>query len=182
MPTASFLAKPGAAERAREVRLVAFDVDGTLTDGALIYGPAGESAKAFSVRDGFGLNLLRQAGIRIAIVTGRESSIVAHRAADLKFDAVMQGVTDKRAAIVELCRQYQLTDSQTAFVGDDWPDLPALRHAGLAATVTGAPPELRTVAHWIGSAPPGAGAVREFAEWLLAAQGRLDGLRENYLR
>ena len=176
------LVKPGAIERAREVRLVALDVDGTLTDGSLHYGPAGEALKTFSVRDGFGLNLLRQAAIRIVIITGRQSALVAARAADLQFDAVLQGVPDKRAALTELCARYQLGPPQSAFIGDDWPDLPALRSAGLAAAVADAPPEVKAAAHWIGSRPPGYGAVREFTDWLLAAQGRLDPLREAYLR
>ncbi|MCL4748478.1 MAG: 3-deoxy-D-manno-octulosonate 8-phosphate phosphatase, partial [Burkholderiaceae bacterium] len=114
---------PDAASRAARVRLLALDVDGTMTDGTIFIGPGQEAMKAFSVRDGFGLALLREAGVRIAIVTGRRSSIVATRAAELGLDAVEQGVGDKVAALRELASRFGLEPGQTAFMGDDWPDL-----------------------------------------------------------
>jgi 3-deoxy-D-manno-octulosonate 8-phosphate phosphatase (KDO 8-P phosphatase) len=172
--------RAGALERARQVQLVAFDVDGTLTDGRLFIGADGELMKAFSVRDGFGCTLLRRAGIKLAIVTGRHSAIVDQRARELSFDIVMQGVKDKRAAIAQLAAQTGIDAGRMAFVGDDWPDLPALRCVGLPACVTDAAAELREAALWVGSLPPGQGAVREFAEWLLQAQGRLDELRRAF--
>lgn len=162
----------GAASRAAAVRLMAFDVDGTLTDGGLHIGPDGEAFKTFSVRDGLGLVLLRQAGIRVALVTGRSSAIVAQRARELGIDTVLQGVADKAAAMRELCAQSGLDPSQAGFMGDDWPDLPAMLAVGFAATVPDAVAEVRRVAHWTATAPAGGGAVRELAEHLLRAQGR----------
>lgn len=171
---------PDAAARAARIRLLALDIDGTLTDGHIHIGPTGEAFKAFSVHDGFGLNLLRQAGLKLAIVTGRESSIVAVRAAELKFDAVVQSSADKGQALDELAKQFGLDTTQIAFMGDDWPDAPAMRKAGLAAAVSNADREIRDIAHWVGTARPGDGAVREFAQWWLQATGHWAALREKY--
>jgi 3-deoxy-D-manno-octulosonate 8-phosphate phosphatase (KDO 8-P phosphatase) len=164
----------GPAIRAAAVRLMAFDVDGTLTDGGIHIGPEGECFKRFSVRDGFGLVLLQQAGIRVALVTGRNSPIVAQRARELRIDTVLQGVADKAQALRELCAQDALDPAQAGFMGDDWPDLPAMLAVGFAATVPRAAPELRRIAHWCAGAPAGDGAVRELAEYLLRAQGRFE--------
>lgn len=163
-----------AVARARRVRLVAFDVDGTLTDGRLYIGPAGEAMKAFCSRDGFGLTLLREAGIRLAIVTGRHSTIVDIRAAELRFHEVRQHVADKAATLREVCAAHSIPLEACAFVGDDWPDLAAMRIAGLAGTVIDAPQAVRERAHWVSSLRAGHGAVREFAEFVLHAQGRLE--------
>jgi 3-deoxy-D-manno-octulosonate 8-phosphate phosphatase (KDO 8-P phosphatase) len=163
-----------ALARAAAVRLMAFDVDGTLTDGSILIGPDGEFGKRFSVRDGFGLVLLREAGVRIALVTGRSSTIVAQRARELRIDTVLQGVGDKAAAMRELCAGAGLSLSQAGFMGDDWPDLPAMRVVGFAAAVADAVPEVRQAAHWTSSQGGGFGAARELAEHLLHAQGRLD--------
>jgi 3-deoxy-D-manno-octulosonate 8-phosphate phosphatase (KDO 8-P phosphatase) len=162
------------AGRAAAVRLMAFDVDGTLTDGGIHIGPEGESFKRFSVHDGFGLVLLQQAGIRVALVTGRSSTIVAQRARELRIDTVLQGVADKAQAMRDLCAEAGLDPAQAGFMGDDWPDLPAMLAVGFAATVPRAAPELRRVAHWCATAPAGDGAVRELAEHLLRAQGRFE--------
>ncbi|MFP5407628.1 MAG: KdsC family phosphatase, partial [Gammaproteobacteria bacterium] len=136
-----------ASRRAAAVRLLAMDVDGTLTDGRIHIGPQGEAMKSFSVRDGFGLTLLREAGIRLAVITGRRSSIVEYRAAELKFDSVVQGVEDKAAVLARLAAEAGLKPAETGFVGDDWPDLPAMLGAGFAASVADAPAEVRERAH-----------------------------------
>ncbi|MEI7445232.1 MAG: HAD-IIIA family hydrolase [Burkholderiales bacterium] len=169
-----------ADARAAAVRLMAFDVDGTLTDGGIHIGPDGEAFKRFSVRDGLGLVLLREAGIRVAIVTGRSSRIVAERARELRIDTVLQGVADKAEAMRALCAQAGLEPAQAGFMGDDWPDLPAMRAVGFAATVAEAAPEVKAAAHWIATAPAGGGAARELAEHLLRSQGRLDALVGRY--
>jgi 3-deoxy-D-manno-octulosonate 8-phosphate phosphatase (KDO 8-P phosphatase) len=160
--------------RAARLRLLAFDVDGTLTDGRIHIGPQGEAMKSFSVRDGFGLTLLREAGLRLAIVTARRSAIVEHRAAELRIGSVLQGVSDKAEALARLCKESGLSLDQSGFVGDDWTDLPAMLSAGFAATVADAPPEVRAHAHWVSSLPPGRGAVRELAEFVLRARGDFD--------
>lgn len=163
-------------QRAAAVRLMAFDVDGTLTDGGIHIGPAGETHKRFSVRDGLGLVLLREAGIRVALVTGRTSAIVAERARELRIDTVLQGVADKAGAMRELCGQAGLQPHQAGFMGDDWPDLPAMLAVGFAATVPQASEAVRRVAHWTSRAPAGDGAARELAEHLLRVQGRFDAM------
>jgi 3-deoxy-D-manno-octulosonate 8-phosphate phosphatase (KDO 8-P phosphatase) len=159
--------------RAAAVRLMAFDVDGTLTDGGLYIGAQGESVKRFSVRDGLGLVLLRQNGIVPAIVTGRRSDIVEQRARELGIDTVMQGVGDKAQALRDLAHHHQLSLAQCGFMGDDWPDLPALLAVGFAATVPDAAPEVKRVAHWVSRAGAGQGAARELAEYLLRSRGLL---------
>lgn len=169
-----------AAVRAARVRLVALDVDGTLTDGRLYIGPTGEAMKAFSARDGFGLTLLREAGIRLVIVTGRRSPIVDARAAELRFDEVHQGVADKAATLRTLGGEHGIALDECAFVGDDWPDLGAMSVAGLAATVADAPSEVRERAHWVSTLPGGRGAVREFAEFVLRARGLFDAAFARY--
>ncbi len=167
------MSAPDPGARAAAVRLMAFDVDGTLTDGGIHIGPDGEAHKRFSVRDGFGLVLLQQAGIRVALVTGRSSAIVAQRARELRIDTVLQGVADKAAAMRELCADTGVELAQAGFMGDDWPDLPAMLAVGFAATVPDAAPEVRRIAHWTATQPAGGGAVRELAEHLLRAQGRI---------
>ncbi len=166
--------------RAARVRLAAFDVDGTLTDGRLYIGGGGEAMKAFSVHDGFGLRLLREAGIVVAIVTARRSTIVEARAAELRIDEVHQGVADKAQALRALCEAHHVGLADCAFVGDDWPDLHAMSIAGFAATVSDAPRAVRERAHWVSTLPAGRGAVREFAEHLLRARGDFDAALERY--
>ncbi len=169
-----------ARDRARTIALVALDVDGTLTDGTLFIGPAGEVFKGFSVRDGFGMNLLARAGITVALITARRSEIVAARAAELGIGAVVQGAKDKAGALAGLCRDHGLTLAQAAFMGDDWPDLGAMRSAGLAATVADAPQPVLDAAHWVATRPAGRGAVRELAEFVLQARGELAPLLAGY--
>lgn len=163
-----------ALARAACVRLMAFDVDGTLTDGGIHISAQGEAFKRFSVRDGLGLVLLRDNGVQVAIVTGRSSAIVAERARELGIEHVMQGVADKAQALRALAGQLRLDLTQCGFMGDDWPDLPAMRLVGFAAAVQDAAPAVREAAHWCAQSAGGHGAARELAEYLLRAQGRLD--------
>ena len=169
-----------ARDRAGAVRVVALDVDGTLTDGTIFIGPEGEAMKGFSVHDGFGLTLLRESGIRLAIVTGRGSAIVEARAAELRFDAVLQRVRDKAAAMHELAERFGCPVEGIAYMGDDWPDLPAMAVAGLAAAPADARAPVLEAAHWVSTRPAGRGAVREFAEWLLESTGRLAALLDRH--
>ena len=159
---------------AARVRLMAFDVDGTLTDGGIVIGAGGELFKRFSVRDGLGLVLLQQAGIRVALVTGRSSEIVSQRARELRIETVLQGVADKAQAMRDLCDQEGLTLEQAGFMGDDWPDLPAMQAVGFAATVPDADAQVRRIAHFVAGAPAGGGAARELAEFVLRAQNRFE--------
>ena len=130
-----------AEQRAASVRLLVLDVDGVLTDGRLYFGADGEAMKVFDVRDGHGVRLLREAGIEVAILSARRSPIVERRARELGIGPVIQGAADKGVALAELMRALQVNPRQCAYVGDDWPDLPALAQAGFAATVADAAPE-----------------------------------------
>jgi len=165
-----------AKDRAAAVRLFVLDVDGILTDGRLFFGTDGEALKVFDVRDGHGVKLLREAGIEVAILSARRSPIVDRRARELGIAMVVQGATDKGASFAELARRQMLQPAQCGYMGDDWPDLPALAQAGFAATVADAAAEVRQVAHWTSCAPGGRGAVREVAEFILRAQGRFEAL------
>jgi 3-deoxy-D-manno-octulosonate 8-phosphate phosphatase (KDO 8-P phosphatase) len=169
-----------AVDRARQIRLLALDVDGTLTDGTLLIGGDAEVAKPFSVRDGFGLHLLRQAGLEIAIITGRQSAIVARRAAELGIGRVHQGEKDKCGRLQALCDEAGISLARAAYMGDDWPDLAVMGSCGLAAAPADAVAEVRAAAHWVSSAPAGRGAVRELAMFILDAQGRRAELLARY--
>jgi 3-deoxy-D-manno-octulosonate 8-phosphate phosphatase (KDO 8-P phosphatase) len=158
-------------ERAARIRLVVLDVDGVLTDGRLYYGPAGESMKVFDVRDGHGIRMLREHGIETAILSARSSPIVERRAQELGIAYVQQGRGDKAAGFRALLDATARTADESAYIGDDLPDLPVLRAAGLAATVADARDEIKAVAHWTAPRPGGGGAVRALAEFILRAQG-----------
>lgn len=165
-----------ARTRAARVRMVVCDVDGVLTDGRLFIGAQGELMKAFDVRDGHGIKLLREAGLEVAWLTARSSEIVATRARELGIARVLQGQADKAAGFERLLADTRLAAQDCAYIGDDWPDLPVLARAGLAAAVADAVPEVRAAAHWIASVGGGRGAVRELAEFIVRAQGRFDAL------
>ncbi len=181
-PAAAAGAPRDARERAARVRLLAMDVDGTLTDGAILIGGDAELAKAFSVHAGFGLTLLARAGIELVLITGRQSDIVDRRAAELGIQRVHQAVKDKLATLQQVCRQLGIGLDQAAFAGDDWPDLPPMNACGLAAAPADAVEEVRHAAHWVASARGGAGAIRELAMFILDAQDRRAELLEPYLR
>lgn len=165
-----------AVARAARVRLMIVDVDGVLTDGRLYYGANGEVAKTFDVRDGHGIKLLRQAGIEVAILTARESRIVATRAAELGIAHVVQGASDKLAGFERLLAATLVSADNCGYIGDDWLDLPVLARAGFAATVADAADEVKAIAHWIAPQPGGRGAVRALAEFIVRAQGKFDEL------
>lgn len=164
---------PAVIERARQVRIMAFDVDGVLTDGCLWYGENGELMKRFNALDGHGLRLMQESGITVALITGREGPILARRAAELGIALVQQGVRDKSQAIVALAQEQGCSLSEVGYMGDDIIDLAALQRVGFAASVPNAPAYVSQVAHWVSAKPGGSGAVRECCDVILAAQGRL---------
>lgn len=167
-------------ERAARVRLVCFDVDGTLTDGRLILGERGEEYKVFHSRDGQGLVMLQEAGLHVAVITGRSSPIVAERMATLGIRFVFQGTKAKLPVFEELLRELDLTHQQAAFVGDDLPDLSAMVRSGLAIAVADAHPEIRRHAHWTTELAGGRGAAREVSDLILDAQGLLAAQHARY--
>jgi len=166
--------------RARKIRVLALDVDGVLTDGRLHFDRDGDFGKSFSVRDGFGLRLLSEAGIDLAIITGRNSGSVRARAGELGITRVLEGVRDKAAALHELAEACGVDLEALAYLGDDWPDMTALQIAGLAAAPADAEPDVRALCHWVSSRQGGRGAVREFAEALLEWRGQRSVLLAHY--
>lgn len=161
-------------ELARAVRLAAFDVDGIMTDGRLYYSERGEELKVFDVRDGHGLKMLQESGVKLALITSRSSRAVALRAENLGIGLVYQGVGNKLDAFRSLLAELRLDPAAASFMGDDLVDLQVMRACGFACTVPEAPQEVRDVAHYVTRAPGGRGAVREACELILRAQGRFD--------
>lgn len=149
------------------VRLAAFDVDGVLTDGRIILGPQGDEYKAFHVRDGHGLVRLREAGVILAVITGRQSAVVDRRMRELGILHVYQGVRDKRTKLLELLELLSIPPAHTCYVGDDLPDLGAMQIAGFPVAVADACPEVIAAATWVTSAAGGRGAVREVCDAIL---------------
>ena len=162
-------------ERARAIRLALFDVDGVLTDGRLYYGPGGEAMKAFNILDGHGLKMLARSGVSTGLLSGRKSEAAAVRARELGIAHVILGVDDKLAHFERLRESLGLEASQCAFVGDDLPDAPVLQRCGLAVAVANAVDEVKAIAHLVTTARGGEGAVREFCEFVMRAQGTLAG-------
>jgi 3-deoxy-D-manno-octulosonate 8-phosphate phosphatase (KDO 8-P phosphatase) len=161
-----------ALVRARAVRLLTCDVDGVLTDGRIYVDDLGHEMKAFSSLDGVGMHLLGRAGIIVGWITGSPAPAVEHRARRLKVPHVMIDVADKLEAWNALRTQLGIEPEACAHIGDDLPDVPVMRACGFAATVPHAPASVREYAHYVTSREGGAGAVREIAELILAAQGR----------
>lgn len=166
-----FISPDDLQARAGRIRLACFDVDGTLTDGRLHYDAQGAESKAFHVLDGQGLRLLEDHGIAVALITARESAALLARARDLRLSHVHTGVKDKAACLRMLCAQLGVGAAETAHMGDDLPDLPALALAGLAVAPANAHPWVTERVHWQTRARGGDGAVRELCDLILEARG-----------
>jgi 3-deoxy-D-manno-octulosonate 8-phosphate phosphatase (KDO 8-P phosphatase) len=170
-----------AHRRALPIKLAIFDVDGVMTDGRLIFGDDGQEYKAFNSLDGHGLKMLQSTGVEIAIITGRSSSVVAHRARNLGIAHLYQGVDNKLAAFQILLAKLQLEPEHTAYMGDDVIDLPIMIRCGLAIAVPAAPAVVRQHAHFTTHLSGGNGAVREACEFIMQTQGSYDGVIAHYL-
>lgn len=169
-------------EKAAQIRLVIFDVDGVLTDGSLYLGDDGQEYKAFNSLDGHGMVMLQHSDVEIGIITGRSSEVVRIRMQSLGIDHLYQGQRDKRPAYAELKQKLGLDDSQIAYVGDDIVDLPVMKRVGLAIAVQDAHAFTKQHAHWITASPGGHGAAREVCELIMEAQGKLESALESYLQ
>ena len=163
-----------AKTRASRLKLMAFDVDGVLSDGTLYYADNGTEMKAFNTLDGAGLNLLQRAGIKIAILTGRKAPCVEKRMQNLKIDLLFQGVTNKLETMQGLLAQLNLDLNEAGFMGDDLIDLQVMAACGFSAAPGDAHDLAKRHAQLISSKPGGHGAVREVCEFILEAQGKLD--------
>ncbi len=155
----------------KDIKLLLLDVDGVMTDGRIIYTGDGHESKAFDVKDGHGLKLIQRAGIRVGIITGRQSEVVARRAEELGIEFVYQGCRDKLAPYREILEKCGLTDNQVAYVGDDVVDLPVLTRVGFAATVIDAVEDVKPYVDYVTERPGGRGAVREICDLLLKQSG-----------
>jgi 3-deoxy-D-manno-octulosonate 8-phosphate phosphatase (KDO 8-P phosphatase) len=159
-------------QRLEKIRLLLLDVDGVLTDGRIIFDNNGIETKAFDVKDGHGLKLLQRVGIRVGLITGRQSEVTRHRARELAIDIVHQGAKDKLLPYRQILTEMGLVDEQVAYVGDDVIDLPVLRRVGFAATVADACEEVKPYVHYVARQPGGRGAVREICDLILKGSGR----------
>jgi 3-deoxy-D-manno-octulosonate 8-phosphate phosphatase (KDO 8-P phosphatase) len=170
------------ASRAKLIRLVAFDVDGVMTDGGLYFSDSGEEFKRFNSLDGHGVKMLRASGVEVAIITGRSSHCVEARAQNLGITHIYQGVEHKLEAMVELLNKLKLPRDAAAYMGDDVVDLTVMRHVGLAISVPESPLLVRKHSHYVTQRGGGHGAVREVCELIMSAQGTLDAQLASYLQ
>lgn len=156
--------------RASKIKLAAFDVDGVMTDGSITYDENGVEYKTFNAKDGHGITMLNNAGIITAIITARNNGTVKHRAENLKFKEIHQGSKNKIETLNEILKKYNLTLEQTAYMGDDLPDICILEKVGFAGCPVDAVEEVKKSVHFISSKNGGRGAVREFCEIIVKNQ------------
>lgn len=171
-----------ALHQARAVQLLLLDVDGVLTDGSLSYGSGDLESKRFNTQDGLGIRLLQESGVAVGIITARSSEAVARRARDLHISQVYQGRSDKLIVFEEILKQTGLRPPQTAYMGDDWMDLPILNRVGLATAPANAVAEVRQRVHYTAERGGGQGAVRELCDLILTAQGQLERMLAQFDR
>lgn len=162
------------------IRLLILDVDGVLTDGGIIRDDAGQQIKRFHVRDGAGIVMWKRLGKEVAIITGKESAVVAHRAEELGIEYVYQNVSNKLEALTELLEELDIRPEEVAYVGDDLPDLPVMRRVGCPIAVADAVEEVRGVAKYVTKFPGGYGAVRDAIEYLCKEAGLWQQVLERY--
>lgn len=167
-------------ERLKKIRLLLLDVDGVMTDGRITYNDRGVETKSFDVKDGHGLKMLQRAGIQVGIITGRQSEVVAFRAAELAIDIVYQGAKDKLIPFQDILQQHDFTEEEIAYMGDDVIDIPILRRVGFAATVADAVDDVKPYAHYITRRDGGRGAVREVCDLLLKESGLWETTADRY--
>ena len=178
-----------AEDRARRIKVLIFDVDGVLTDGQLYFLPQSSSEgkqyglefKAFTAHDGLGITLARLGGLRVGLITKRESATVAIRARDLKLEFVYQGQAYKMEAVKDILRRAGITLDELAYVGDDVVDLPVMRACGFAVATANARPQAKAAAHYVTPNAGGHGAGRDAIDFILAAQGKLESSIEAFL-
>jgi 3-deoxy-D-manno-octulosonate 8-phosphate phosphatase (KDO 8-P phosphatase) len=169
-----------ALARAEKIKLLLLDVDGVLTDATLLYSDKSGESKSFNTRDGFGLRLLREAGIGTGIITARHSEVVERRATELKMDFIYQGAVDKNSAFRDIRKHSNLKPFEIAYMGDDWLDLVLLQQVGLAVAPADAEAEVKEVAHFITERNGGCGAVRDCCNLLLESRNTFAKLLQKY--
>jgi 3-deoxy-D-manno-octulosonate 8-phosphate phosphatase (KDO 8-P phosphatase) len=167
-------------EKLKNVKMLILDVDGVMTDGRIIMDDEGRQLKNFNVRDGHGLKIIQRYGIKIAILTGRKSEVVNHRASDLEINDVYQGALNKKEVFKEILLKHNLETSATAFMGDDIIDIPVLKQVGFSAAVADAVDVVKKNVDYVTKNKGGHGAVREVCEMILQAQGKWPEIAEKY--
>ncbi len=182
LPSATVSSLDDVVLRARNLRLIIFDVDGVLTDGALYLADDGQEIKAFFSLDGHGMKMLKRSGVELAIITARNSQLMVHRARNLGITHLYQGAEDKLEAYQHLLAELAIAPEHIAYMGDDLVDLPVMRRCGLAITVPGAPDVVKQYAHYVTTLPGGRGAVREVCELIMRAQGTWEAQLAPYLK
>ncbi|ENU26140.1 MAG: HAD-IIIA family hydrolase [Acinetobacter sp.] len=168
-------------EQARHLQALVLDVDGILSDGFVTLTNSGDELKSFDIRDGLGMKLVQQAGMKVIIITGRKSNIVEKRMTDLGVDLIFQGREDKGVALREACAHLNILPEDCLYMGDDWPDLSAFAIAGMSITVPNGHEEVRRRANLVTQAMGGRGAVREVCDMLLFSKGVYQELLAKYL-
>lgn len=168
--------------RAKNIKVIIFDVDGVMTDGGLTIGDDAQEYKTFHSHDGLGMKLLKRSGVQMAIITGRTSKVVTTRAETTGIAHFYQGVEDKLAAFNDLLEKLNVKPEETAFMGDDIVDIPPMLRCGLAISVPAAPDDVKERAHYVTTRQGGKGAVREVCELLMKAQGTYDDVTAQYFR
>jgi 3-deoxy-D-manno-octulosonate 8-phosphate phosphatase (KDO 8-P phosphatase) len=168
-------------EKAEQIKLVVFDVDGVLTDGSLFVGDDGEEYKAFYSRDGLGMKMLQATGVEIAVITARTSNVVIHRMESLGIKHIYQGRLEKLPAFENILQSLDISAEHAAYVGDDVIDLPVMQKAGLAIAVHDAHPLVIKHAHWQTAKNGGHGAARDVCELIMQAQNTLAQQFQKYL-
>ncbi|TAN42673.1 MAG: 3-deoxy-manno-octulosonate-8-phosphatase KdsC [Nitrospirae bacterium] len=174
--------KKGVKDKAKKIKLLILDVDGVMTDGSIILDNEGNEFKSFHVRDGHGLRMLMQAGVRVAIITGRSSKVVVRRARELGITDVFQKCRDKRVAYQKLLKLYSLDNGQVAYIGDDIVDLPVMSRVGLPVAVSDASAETKEYALLVTRNRGGRGAVREVTDLILKSQGLWKDIFNEYVK
>ncbi len=167
-------------EKIKRIKMLLLDVDGVLTDGSIVYDTDGRELKSFNVKDGHGIKLLMRAGVKVGIITSRESKVVLMRAKDLGIEIVYQRAIDKAKALDEIVAEEGLSDEDVAFIGDDLVDLPVLRRVGFSVAVADAIPEVKESADYVTHTRGGYGAVREVCELILKVQDRWEDVTQRY--
>ena len=164
--------KKSIEDKLKKIKMLILDVDGIMTDGRIIMDHEGRESKNFDVRDGHGLKLLQRYGLKVAILTGRQSKVVEHRAKDLDIKDVYQKVFNKKEVFEKILKKHKLSPAETAYMGDDIIDVPVLRSVGFSASVVDAMDVVKKTVDYVSGYKGGRGAVREICEMILKAQGK----------
>jgi 3-deoxy-D-manno-octulosonate 8-phosphate phosphatase (KDO 8-P phosphatase) len=172
--------KKNIKEKLEKIKMLILDVDGVMTDGRIIMDDEGRESKNFHVRDGHGLKLLQRYGIKVALLTGRRSKVVEHRAKDLGIKDVYQKVFNKKEVFEKILKKHKLKAQETAFMGDDIIDIPVLKSVGFSASVADAVEVAKKSVDYVAVNKGGQGAVREVCEMILQAQGKWQEIAAKY--